>query len=241
MPDDRQPFPDRGHHPVLHPVVDHLYEVAGTAGTAMQVPLGGAPVAGPARRRLRAAPAGGDALEDRVEPGDRLLLAADHEAVATLQAPHPAGGTAVHVVDLVRGELPGAGDVVAVVRVPAVDHHIIRVEQRNQLVKRGLHGRGRHHEPDRTRPVEFRRQIRKRARADHALGGEPLHGALGAGVSDAPVAVLHEPADQVCAHPAQPNHANLHGSLRCHDGPPHVPVRSALPARAGIRTSSRAV
>jgi hypothetical protein len=48
-------------------------------------------------------------------------------------------------VDLVRGELPGAGDVVAVVRVPAVDHHIIRVEQRNQLVKRGLHGRGRHH------------------------------------------------------------------------------------------------
>src|SRR5262249_28122444 len=117
VPDDGQPFRDRAHHPVLDTVVDHLDEVAGAVGPTVQVPLRGGPVTSPVRRGLRTAPTGGDAGEDRVEPSHRLVLAADHQAVSTFQTPHAAGGTAVHEVDLVRGELPGAGDVVAVVGV----------------------------------------------------------------------------------------------------------------------------
>ena len=42
-----------GHHPVLDPVVDHLHEVAGAVGAAVEVALlGGRGVAGAARRAL---------------------------------------------------------------------------------------------------------------------------------------------------------------------------------------------
>src|SRR5690349_24797419 len=105
MPDDRQPFRDGGHHPVLDTVVNHLHEVAGAAGPTVQVPLGCGPVTGPARCGLRAATTGGDGLEDRVESSDRRVLASDHEAVAAFQPPDAAGGTAVQVVDPARGEL----------------------------------------------------------------------------------------------------------------------------------------
>src|SRR5262249_18396371 len=109
VPDDGQALGDGAHHPVLDAVVDHLHEVAGAAGPAVQVRLGGGAVAGPVRRGLGAAATGGDAREDRAESADRPLRAADHEAESAFQAPYAAGGTAVQVVDLVPGELLGPG------------------------------------------------------------------------------------------------------------------------------------
>src|SRR5579875_1934592 len=146
--DDVKALGDRGHHAVLDAVVDHLDEVPGAVGPAVQVPLGGgAAVLRPAGRRHRVALAGGDGPEDRVEPLDRLGLAPDHQAEPALQPPDAAAGAAVDVVDAVGPQLLGPGDVVPVVGVAAVDHHVVGVQQRPQLVQGLLHDAGGHHDP----------------------------------------------------------------------------------------------
>ena len=57
-----------------------------------------------------------------------LRLAADHHAVAALQAPDAAAGADVDVVDALRREFLGAADVVDVVGVAAVDEDVARLE-----------------------------------------------------------------------------------------------------------------
>src|SRR3954447_3867497 len=69
------------HDPVLHAVVDHLHEVAG-AGVAELAPAVG--------RR--------EHVEDGREALDRVRVAADHHAVADLEAPDAARGADVDVV-----------------------------------------------------------------------------------------------------------------------------------------------
>ena len=71
----------------------------------------------------------GERREDRVEPLDRLVGAADHQAVAALEAEDAAAGAAVDVVDPALGELAGAADVVAVVGVAAVDDRVAGLER----------------------------------------------------------------------------------------------------------------
>src|SRR5208282_1193670 len=128
-PDDRQALGDRGHHAVFDPVVHHLDEVAGPGRPAVKVTLlGGAPRL-QARGGLGAALTGRDGQEDGVQAPHRLVLAADHQAVAPFQAPHAAAGADVHVVDAVPLEIFGPRDVVPVVRVPAVDHDVVGLEQ----------------------------------------------------------------------------------------------------------------
>src|SRR5262249_2825299 len=118
-----------GHDTVLDAVVDHLDEVAGAGGPAVQVTLlGGAAdllAAGGARDVARA---GRQGLEDRVEPPDRLLRAADHQAVAAFQAPDAAARPHVHVVNPTGREFPGAADVVHVVGVAPVDEGVPLLE-----------------------------------------------------------------------------------------------------------------
>ena len=96
-------------------------------GPAVQIALGRGPV-GRVRPgvRLGAPGAGRDGAEDRVQPRHRLVLAADHQAVAPLEAEDAARGPAVDVVDAARRELLRPGDVVPVVRVAAVDHGVVR-------------------------------------------------------------------------------------------------------------------
>jgi len=105
-----------------------------------------------------------------IEPAHNLLLAADHETVAALESHHPAARAAVHVVHAVRREPCGARDVVAVVRVAAVDHDVVAVELREQRVERGVDDGRRDHQPDscaasaaprRNRPAS-RRRVRPR-------------------------------------------------------------------------------
>ncbi len=73
--------------------------------------------------------AGRQRREDRVEVLDHVGLAADHHAVAALQAPDAAAGADVDVVDALRRQLLGAPDVVDVVGVAAVDEDVARLEK----------------------------------------------------------------------------------------------------------------
>src|SRR5438552_28110 len=74
-----------------------------------------------ARRRLHRRRQRG---EDRVEVLDHLRLAADHLAVAALQAPDAAAGADIDIMQALRLQLGGAADVVDVVRVAAVDDDV---------------------------------------------------------------------------------------------------------------------
>jgi hypothetical protein len=88
------------HHAVLDAVMDHLHEVAGARGAGVDVAALGA-------RIERLAPAGAFDLanprrqcrEDRIEPLHRLGVAADHQAVAALQAPHAARRADIEIME----------------------------------------------------------------------------------------------------------------------------------------------
>src|SRR5262249_30329752 len=128
-PQDAQALGVGGHDTVLDAVVDHLDEVAGARGPAVQVALlsraadlfapGGA---------WNVTPAGRQRLEDRVEALHRLVGAADHHAIAAFQAPDAAARPHIHVVDLLGREFFGAANVVHVVGVAAVDEDVAGLE-----------------------------------------------------------------------------------------------------------------
>src|SRR5206468_10011852 len=108
------------HQPVLDPVVDHLHEVAGTGGPAVQPALLlGCRVALASRSAHGGIDTRGERLEHRHQAPDGLVVAADHQAVAALAAPHAAADSDVHVVDALSAELTRAAEVVDVVRVAA--------------------------------------------------------------------------------------------------------------------------
>jgi hypothetical protein len=67
---------------------------------------------------------GGQRLEDQTQTLDHFRLAADHHAVAFLQAPNSAAGTHVHKVQLLLSKLTGVALGVLVIRVAAVNDHV---------------------------------------------------------------------------------------------------------------------
>ena len=99
--------------------------MAGPGGPAVEVAeLLGRRVAGAARGPGGRLQPGGQGPEQRLQAGHHLGLAADHQAVAPLQAEDPAAGADVQVVHAPGPERLGPVDVVAVVGVAAVDHHV---------------------------------------------------------------------------------------------------------------------
>src|SRR5262249_61868722 len=107
--------------------------VAGAARAAVEVSLlGGALALRAPRGARRLADPRGQRSEDRVEALPPRRLAADHETEAALEPPDPAARAHVHVVEAARAELVGAPDVVVVVRVAAVDDHVVALEQRHE-------------------------------------------------------------------------------------------------------------
>src|SRR5438128_2216407 len=113
------------HQAVLDAVMDHLDEMPGAAGAGMDIALldpdiaavaaaGAQNVADPRRQRL----------EDRIEPVDHGLVAADHHAIPALDAPDAAAGADVHVVQPALPERLAAADVVLPERVAAVDDDV---------------------------------------------------------------------------------------------------------------------
>ena len=169
------------------------------------------------RRRLALAPrgarggvdAGSDGAEDRLEPGDHLGLAADHQAEAALQPPDAAAGADVEVVEAAGAEVLGAMDVVAVVAVAAVDDGIPGLQASGEVVDGPPGERRRDHDPRRPRRPQPRDELVERPGADRPLLLEPAHG-VGIDVEyDTLVPMTHQPAHQVGAHPAQADHAQL--------------------------------
>ena len=83
------------HHRVLDAVVDHLAEVAGADRAGVhEARVAGMLLAGLVDRRRRL-----ERVEDRLDLGDVVLAAADHQRVAVLQAPDAAGDAGVDVAD----------------------------------------------------------------------------------------------------------------------------------------------
>jgi hypothetical protein len=82
---------------------------------------------------------------------DDSFVAADHQAIAAVQTPDSAAGSAIDVVDALGLELGGAANVVMIVRVAAIDDDVARLQQRLERSQDRIdHGRG-YHEPDSAR------------------------------------------------------------------------------------------
>ena len=87
--------------------MDHLDEVAGAVGAAVQVALLGSAIEFLAAGRARnIAGTRSESRENRIEVLDDLFLAADHHAVAALQTPHAAAGAYVNIVNLSAERVP---------------------------------------------------------------------------------------------------------------------------------------
>ena len=157
------------------------------------------------------ADAGRQRREDRIEPVDHRLVAADHHAIAALDAPDAAGGADVDIVDAARLQRLAAADVVLPEGVAAVDDDVAGFQQFRQRLDGGLGDlAGRQHHPGGSRLLQLLDEILQRAGADRAVGGE-CGDRLGVlVVDDGRVPVLHQPADDVAAHPAEADHAELH-------------------------------
>src|ERR1700745_3829801 len=98
------------HQAIFDAIMDHLDEMPGADRSGMDVALLDSGVAALAMLSARyVAGAGRKRLEDRVEPVDHALLAADHHAVAALDAPDAAGGADVEIVDAARLQRLAAG------------------------------------------------------------------------------------------------------------------------------------
>ncbi len=129
-----------------------------------------------------------------------------------------------------RGELGRSTNVVPVVGVATVDDRVAGLQARCEIA----HGRlgdlaGRDHDPRPARHVEPGDEVVERARARRALGYE-RRDRLGVDVvDDAGVAARMQPADDVRAHPAETDHAELHAL---------EPIRSAAVAPAVPRSST---
>ena len=116
-------------------------------------------------------------------------FAADHHAVAALEAPDTSARPHVHIMDTLRRELLRAPDVVHVVRVAAVDDDVVLVEERQQIVDTRIHDGRRDHEPNRARFAELLYQLLERCRALRAFRHELRDRAGIAVVHDAGVAI----------------------------------------------------
>ena len=199
--EQREAFGVSLHHPVLDTVVNHLDIMAGARRPEM-APAGAVLLGG--RRR--------EHVEDRRQPVDRLVGAADHHAVAHVYAPHPTRRADVDVVEAFRRKRLGACLVVGPAAVAAVDDHVPFLQQLGELVDRLLGGIARgHHDPDVARRLELRNEV---LQAVGAGGAHPLRGrdCLGAEVErhHLVVGVALDPVDHVAAHAAEPYKADLH-------------------------------
>src|SRR5262250_2063300 len=99
--------------------------MSGADGTCMDVALLDTQVAAaPAGRSRNVAHARREAREDRIEPIDHGRLAADHHAIAALDAPDAAGGPDIEIVDAALLQRLAAAHVVLPEGVAAIDDDV---------------------------------------------------------------------------------------------------------------------
>ena len=140
---------------------------------------------------------------------DRFVLTADHQAEAPFEPEHTARRADVDVVDLLRRERLRPCEVVAVVRVATVDHRVVGLEERDELVECRLHDCRGQHEPEVPRCVELGDEVGEGRCADGTFGLEVLHRELVDVEDDATVTVAHQAPDEVRTHAPEADHAEL--------------------------------
>src|SRR5580692_5244602 len=122
-----QPFRVGGHDSVFNSVVNHLYKMAGTVGSAVQITLLGGAVDLVATGSTRyVSDTWRQRRENRIEMLHDIVLATNHHAIASLQTPHAAARAHIHIVNALRGKFLGAADVVHIIRIAAVDQDVSR-------------------------------------------------------------------------------------------------------------------
>ena len=223
------------HEAVLDAVVDHLHEMAGAARAGMDVALLRPWVAVLASRRARDfADARRERAEDRVEPIDGLLVAADHHAVAALQPPYAAGCADIDVVDPLRVEVAGTSHVVLIERVATVDDAVVGAQEAAERPHRLLGDLpGRKHHPGGSGRFKLGDEIFEARGGGRTFGGQRLHHLRIAVVDHGRVAVAQKTANDVAAHPAEADHAELH--------PVALPSGPSGPAARSVRFMDRIV
>ena len=206
---DVQSFRQGGHHAVLDPVMDHLYEVASSTGTAVQVALlGGARCSPASRGSRRRVHSGGYRGEDRLQVGVSMIISADHQAVATLQPEHPSAGAAVDQLNPALGEVLCSADVIPVVGVAAINDDVALLHLVGQLGDGGVGDvAGWNHHPGCPGRGQLGHELGYRGGPGRSLRRQLLD-SRGVDIEDdALVAVPHQPADQIGSHPSQTHHA----------------------------------
>src|SRR4051812_313819 len=202
------------HQSVLDTVVNHLHEVPGADRAAVQpAVLGGALLAFAAGRRWNAAAAGRQLLPEGRQPPDRLYVAADHQTVAAVEAPHAAAGAGVDVEDAIFRQCAGAPHVVLVVGVAAVDDDVSPFHPLAQRLHHAFRriARG-HHHPSRPRRLEPRDKLVQGPGSRSTLGHQLGHRGRVQVIDDALVPATEQAADHVAAHASEADHADLHWS-----------------------------
>ncbi len=185
----RKAFGERLHHAVLDAVVNHLHEVSRADRPGVQ------PAAGGGRRK---------GFHVGFEPGGGGFAAAEHDAVAVIQPPHPARHAGVGVVDLPGRHQFGTALVVLVIGVGAVDHQIARAQQRGQFRQRRLGClAGRQHQPDDARSLQCGHQI-----GQAGAGEMPRFG--GDGYADFMAAIVDGDLDALARQ--TPRHVSTHAT-----------------------------
>src|ERR1700740_1267417 len=149
IPENVKTFGIGLHQAVFDAVVDHLDEMAGADGTGVDIAALAPRVAPvPARRVRNVAFSRSQRAEDRVEPIDHLLVAANHHAIATLDAPDAAGSTDIEVMQAAFPEVLAAANIVLPEGVATVDDSVARLHQFCQSLDGRLgDGAGRQHDP----------------------------------------------------------------------------------------------
>src|SRR5208283_18279 len=102
-----------------------------------------------------------------------------------------------------------------VIRVAAVDEDVVLAELGAQLGDGGIHHGSGNHQPDGARLLELGDEVVDGSGPGGTLAGKLLHRIRAAVIDNALVAIFLETPNHIGAHPAQPDHAELHGeSLR---------------------------
>jgi len=100
-----------------------------------------------------------------------ITLAADHQAVATVQPPNPAAGAHIQVMDGLAAQLAAASDVIVIMGITSVNQDVPRAQQRYDIGDDPFNGSGRDHQPDYTRQRQERNKFGQR-RGSHGAQTE---------------------------------------------------------------------
>ena len=184
------------HQTVFDAVVDHLDEVARTAGAHAPPAL-----VRPWRQ----------SLENGPQPLDNLLGSAHHHAVAFGPAPDAAAGAHVQIVQAVPGHGLATPEGLLVVGIAAIDDHVIRAHEGQQRGDGLVHGlAGRNHEPDGSGCWQCLDQSLQGFGTLAPLFHEPGHRFGATVVADDIVTARPQPLGHVAAHASQANHTDVH-------------------------------